>query len=343
MVALAPKGAEMDKFGFVVHPRQIEDFYYYNKALKLIPKLILEQCIKLVPSFKVSEVKGVRSITGKQIGGFIIGCPLLPIQMLNLDTNVVLKKIIRAGKIAENLGAKIVGLGGYTSVVGDKGYSIAENLKIGITTGSAYTAWLALEGINRTAEARGLDLSKATVAIIGATGAIGALCAKRLCRDTAKIIITSRHIEKLEKLKDTIFKINPIEVVIEMDAHKAIENADIAITTTSAPEALLNINEFKNGAIVCDISIPNNVSGELKAGKDVKLIKGGLAKLPSDVDFGISIGLPKGLVYGCIAETMLLTFEGRFEDYSVGDNIDPSKLDEISAIAKRHGFEVAYE
>ena len=332
----------MDKFGFVVHPRQIEDFYGYNKVLKLIPQLILEQCIKLIPPFKVSEVKGVRSVTGKEIGGFIIGCPLLPIQILNLDTNVVLKKIIGAGKITENLGGKIVGLGGYTSVVGDKGCRIAENLKIGVTTGSAYTAWLALEGINRGAEARGLDVSKTTVAIIGATGAIGALCAKRLCREVAKIIITARHMEKLEKLKEAVSKINPVEVIIELDAHKAIQNADIAITTTSAPEALLDINEFKNGAVVCDISIPKNVNGELKGeGKVVKLIKGGLAKLPSDVDFGISIGLPKGLVYGCIAETMLLTFEGRFEDYSLGDNIDPAKLDEIAAIAKRHGFEVA--
>ena len=314
-----------------------------NNVLRLIPKPILKQCIKLAPPSRVSEVKGVRSNTGKEISGFIIGCPLLPIQMLKLDTNFVLKRIIAAGKIAQNLGAKIVGLGAYTSVVADKGYTIAQNLEIGVTTGSSYTAWLALEAIARTIKKRGIDLNKMTVAIIGATGAIGALCAKRLCREINKILITAKHIEKLEKLKEDLSKINPVEVIIEMDVHQAVKDVDIVITTTSAPEALLDINEFKHGAIVCDVSIPENVTGELKMGKEVTLIKGGLAKLPSEVRFGFPTGLPKGIIYGCIAETMILTLESRFEDYSLGDNIDLAKLDEIAMMAKRHGFEVAIE
>ncbi|MCM8763339.1 MAG: hypothetical protein NC829_03115, partial [Candidatus Omnitrophica bacterium] len=180
------------------------------------------------------------------------------------------------------------------------------------------------------------------VAIIGATGSIGSLCTKWLCPRVSKIIMSARHIEKLERLKNLVREIHPRAVVIEQDAHKAIKEADIVITTTSAPEALLDINEFKPGAIVCDIAVPANVQVRFKERKDVKLFKGGLAKLPSEVNFGISLGLPKGLVYGCIAETMLLTFEGRFENYSLGDDIDPAKLEEIAAIGRRHGFGVGW-
>jgi fatty aldehyde-generating acyl-ACP reductase len=39
-----------------------------------------------------------------------------------------------------------------------------------------------------------------------------------------------------------------------------------------------------------------------------------------------------------MAETIALTLEGKFEDYTVGKNITRPKVEEISAIAARHGF-----
>ena len=57
-------------------------------------------------------------------------------------------------------------------------------------------------------------------------------------------------------------------------------------------------------------------------------------------DFGVDTGLPKDMVYACVAETMLLTFEMQFVNYSLGDNINPDKMEEIADIAVRHGFEV---
>jgi fatty aldehyde-generating acyl-ACP reductase len=330
----------VDKFGFIAHPRVIEDMYR-EKALRLLPKPVLQKAMKWIPPFVVSEIKGLRSRTGQEIGGILVGCFLLPAQMLKLDPAYVLKKITAACRVAEKRGARIIGLGGYTSIAGDKGYTIARDIKTGITTGSSYTAWLTLEGVMRSAQNRGMDLSKSTVAIIGATGGIGALCTKWLCNKAAKIIIVARHIDRLEKLKGALSQTNCAQIAIEMDAHKAVKGADIVIVTTSAPDALLDINEFKTGSIVCDVSVPHNVGGDPLPGKGVKLIKGGLARLPSDAQFGIDISLPGNVIFGCIAETMLLTLEGRFEDYSLGDNIDPAKLDEMAAMAKKHGFEVA--
>ena len=40
---------------------------------------------------------------------------------------------------AEKLGAKIVGLGAFTAVVGDAGITVARNLNIPVTTGNSYT------------------------------------------------------------------------------------------------------------------------------------------------------------------------------------------------------------
>jgi len=330
----------MVTFGFVVHPTSIEQLKDFWPATKILPDFILKTWLKSLPPFKISRVSGVRSIQGKEIQGFLIGCPLLPQQMLELNENFVLDKIIRTGRLAERLGAHILGLGGYTSIVGDKGYTIAKNLKIPVTSGNSLTAWSVFEAIYRTAKAKKIDLRKSTLAVIGATGSIGNLCTKKLSDYTAKIIITARHRDKLEKLKETLNHLNRVEVVVEQNAHQAVKDADIVVTTTSAPEALLKIEEFKPGAIVCDVSIPKNVNGRKENRPDVTLIDGGLIKLPFSANFGVDTGLPKDIIYASMAETMLLALEENLVSYSLGDNINIDKLEEIANIAARHGFEV---
>jgi predicted amino acid dehydrogenase len=41
-----------------------------------------------------------------------------------------------------------------------------------------------------------------------------------------------------------------------------------------------------------------------------------------------------------MAETMALALEGRLENFSLGDNISPAKIEEIGQIGRKHGFDV---
>lgn len=330
----------MKTFAFVVHPitlQQLKDFW---PASKIIPNFLIKTVLKTVPPFKLCHIKNVRSIQGTEIHGYFIVCPLLPKQMLDLDENFVLNRIIAAGHIAERLGAEIFGLGGYTSIVGDKGYTIAKNLKIAVTSGNTLTAWSVFEAIYRTAKVKNLNLNNARLAIIGATGSIGSLCTRKFSQYVPDITITARHADKLERLKDTILKISKARIVIENDVHKAVEDADLVVTTTSSPEALLDMQEFKSGSIVCDVSLPKNVNVKGKSRKDITIIDGGIIKLPFPVDFGIKTGLPRDNIFACIAETMLLAFEEKFVNSSLGDTIALDQIDKIAHVALKHGFDV---
>jgi len=42
-----------------------------------------------------------------------------------------------------------------------------------------------------------------------------------------------------------------------------------------------------------------------------------------------------------MAETMALTMEGRYEDYSIGRELSIEKIEEIEKIATKHGFRLA--
>ena len=49
--------------------------------------------------------------------------------------------------------------------------------------------------------------------------------------------------------------------------------------------------------------------------------------------------LPAGTMYGCLAETVLLGFEGTGENFSYG-KLTSSRLRRIRELARQHGFTV---
>src|SRR5690606_38434652 len=154
------------KFGFMRH----------------LPESWLEVAARWAPPIKTSRITGIQS-PHNSASGWFVACPLSSRQMVTLPERVVLNKIIAAGRMAERLGAKIIGLGAFTSVVGDAGVTVARALDAAVTTGNAYTVATALEGALMGAEVMGYDIKTAEVAVLGATGSIGQACARDLAWD----------------------------------------------------------------------------------------------------------------------------------------------------------------
>jgi len=332
----------MDTFGFIVHPPDIDSLYryFFKPGTRRRPDALVEKVLEWTPPFKVSHVTGVRSIaTGKEVEGYIVACPLLPKQFLELDLDFVLHKIIDACKIAQDLGAKIIGLGGFTSVVGDQGRIVAEHIDVPVTTGNSYTVASVIEGIFKAAEKMGIDISKAKLAVIGATGAIGSACSRILAQYVPHIVITARNRERLIELANTISTSSPVVVEIAEDPKEAVRDAEVVIATTSATEALISANDLKSGAIVCDVAIPKNVSQDILK-KRVFIFEGGIIKIPGDVRYIPPVRFTGDLTYACMAETIILTLERRFESFSLGREILSDKIDEIFTLGQKHGFEI---
>ena len=96
--------------------------------------------------------------------------------------------------MAEKLGARILGLGVFTSVVGDAGITIARQLEIPVTTGDAYTVAVAVQAVQEAARCMEIPLENATAAVVGAAGLIGRACAELLAR-------RCRRDEQIEKVR----------------------------------------------------------------------------------------------------------------------------------------------
>lgn len=315
----------MESFAFMVTPITIKQLKGFWPILR----------IKKFPPFKVLPIKRIKSIQGKEIKGYLIICPGLA------EEDFILDKIFAAGHLAEKLGVRILGLGGFVAAVADKEYMrLTKNLKIPLTSGNALTSWSIFEAVYRFTRARNIDLKKSTLAIIGAASSVGSLCTKKLSEYLSNIIITSKDKDKLEQLKETTLHLNSIGLIIEEDAYKAVQEADIVINTSDLREESFDIGKLRPNSIFCDAYPHHNICDKPKLRQDITFIQAGLIKLPYPDRLGINNGLPRGITYASLAETMLLAFEEKFVDYSLGENVNLDKLEEIADISVQHGFEV---
>src|SRR5262245_43680470 len=122
--------------------------------------------------------------------------------MMSLPVETVYRKIVACGHMAEELGARILGLGAYTSIVGDYGQTIADRLDIPVTTGDSYTVTMAVEAIREAARVMGLSMRESTVAVVGATGSIGKTCALMLAGEAAHVKLVGRRVDALEEVRE---------------------------------------------------------------------------------------------------------------------------------------------
>ncbi len=342
----------MDTFAFIIHP--IDPKRDVSRKFPLLGRLLSERQIDFFSTFfppvYISEIEGIRSeATGKEIKGWFIACPYTPRRMMELPEQTVYRKIIQTGRLAEKLGAQILGLGAFTSVVGDAGLTIAKALDVPVTTGDSYTVTVAVEAVREAARLMDIPLEGATAAVVGATGAIGQVCAELLADDVARLFLIGRRQEKLEALRDRLRvrarALRPGSAQAELIVSTRMEvlaEAQLILTVTSAIHDVIRPEHLQPGSVVCDVARPRDVSAMVaRMRDDILVIDGGMVDVPGAVDFHFNFGFPPGKAYACMAETIALALEGRFEDYTLGKHITRERVEEIGSIAAKHGFRLS--
>lgn len=120
-----------------------------------------------------------------------------------------------------------------------------------------------------------------------------------------------------------------------------IKTSDIVIAVTNSHDLnMITRKMVKEGAIVCGTSVPGNLSPDFKnSDGDVIAFDGGLALLPENSRINF-VGMPqKGMCYGCLAETLLLGFDGQNHSFSKGE-LHPGLVYRTMEMASVHGFTI---
>ena len=297
------------------------------------------------PPQTVDHIK-VTSLTGQQIEGYYIESCFLPEMLATRQIKAAIRKILNAMAHAQKQGIEITALGGFSSIIFEE-FDLQQNKQVRnveldfdkFTTGNTHTAYIICRQVEAGAAKLGIDLSKATVAVVGATGDIGSAVCRWLDAktDIAELLLVARNKERLESLQNELGrgKILPLEL--------ALPQADIVVWVASMPKGVeIDGAKLKQPCLLIDGGYPKNLGTKVE-GEGVYVMNGGIVEHSLDIDWKImsivAMDTPSRQLFACFAEAMLLEFEKWHTSFSWGRNqITIEKMDRIGEASLRHGF-----
>lgn len=345
--ALIPKDDDTNRFAFVIHPLHVKYIHEHPSFgwTRLIPEKLLEWIAAWVPPVYLSRMTGGQSpTTDQRVEGYLYTLGATPRQMMQRSDRFTYNRLVRTARKAQKYGAKIMGLGAFTSVVGDAGETIARELEIAVTSGNSLTVYATIETAKLAVARMGsYELNQGKVMVIGATGSIGSACARLLAPEVREIVLVSKEEPRLVELKNQIRSEAPgATVSIATSPNGLLGGCGLIITATSSlGTRVMNIKECQPGAVICDVAQPADIDpNEAAQRPDVLVIKSGEVLLPVEMDWGYDMGLSPRRAYACLAETILLAMEGHFVDFTIGRNITREQVNEIARLFHKHKFEL---
>jgi len=310
-------------------------------------KLSLEEVrsiFSFIPPRDLFRVK-VKSKTGIEINGVYIETFIDPDKLDVSSIRVNIKKVINAIQYVKKLGAKIATLGGFTSIVLEGNIESFSKEETKFTTGNTLTSAFIVKGIEKAADQINIKLNASNLLIIGATGDIGMACTSYLKDKVKNLLLCARNIKQLENLAGQLAN-EHLNVKHSILLDELIPDADIILCVASSKN--LKISGCKKNVIICDAGYPKNLETKIEDNHHVNLFHGGMGQVSHGFTFNpdytnsfYQFPAPY-IIHGCILEAMVLAFENKIENYSLGKgNIKLDKIEEIYNLSIKHGINIA--
>jgi len=280
----------------------------------------------------IDQFVNLRSPTGATANGRLYEIPMGAAAILESPGQAI-DYILQAIELAAGWGAEIVGLGSMTGIVGGGGTYVAERSRVAVTTGNSLTIYVALQNLRYACEEANIDLAQETVAVVGVPGSIAAAAARLLKPGCGKLLLVGRRDSpKSRELADEL----GAEVLFDVAA--ALQRAKVVLSATSSGNCI-DQRSLQPGSVVVDVGVPADVQGSRPVRNDVLVISGGLSLVPPTFPRdSMFLSFHHGMVPSCLGETINLALENRAEPYSLGRNLSVERVQEIGAVAAKHGF-----
>ncbi len=288
----------------------------------------------------------VTSITGQKIEGQYVESCFLPEMLATRRIKAATRKILNAMAHAQKHGINITALGGFSSIIFEnfnlEQFSQVRNIKLEFerfTTGNTHTAYIIAKQVEEASKQLGIELSKATVAVCGATGDIGSAVCRWLDKrtDVHELLLIARKQEPLQELQAELGR-GKI-----MNLEEALPCADIIVWVASMPKGVeIDPTTLRQPCLLIDGGYPKNLATKIQS-PGVCVLNGGIVEHSLDIDWKImkivNMDVPGRQLFACFAESMLLEFEKLYTNFSWGRNqITVEKMEQIGKVSIKHGF-----
>ena len=290
------------------------------------------------------ETVSVSSPTGKTIQGAYIDSVFVPEMLRRFKT--AKRKVLKAMELAQKRNIDITALGGFTSIIFEDMNLLREERVSAVhlewkrfTTGNTHTAWVICQQVVTNALVLGIDLAKAKVAVVGATGDIGSAVCRWLQREgVGELLLVARRPQPLVELQESLGEGRILSL------EEALPEADVVVWVASLPQGLqIDTASLKRPCLMIDGGYPKNLDTKAAA-EGVHVLKGGIVEFWQDIGWQMmevaEMAKPQRQMFACFAEAMLLDFEEIHTNFSWGrNNITLASMDQIGEASRRHGFQ----
>jgi fatty aldehyde-generating acyl-ACP reductase len=311
-----------------------------------LPDEEIKDILPWIPPRAVCHVD-VGSIVGAKAHGLYIDSFIPPDRLEGAYVHENIARVRGAATYAIEAGARIVSLGGFSSILIEGNFDqLPERHGTVFTTGNTLTVAFIVQGVKKMCALEGRNVRSSTLLIVGATGDVGSGCARCLAPMVRRMLLSARNRERLQRLAVDL-RAEGVQVEIATDLQQFSGPADLVICAASLASPSLLLGRIARNALVCDAGYPKNLSPGAEV-RDATVFFGGLGQITGGMKFapdfhGILNRHPfPDVVHGCLLEGMALALEGRFEPFSQGRGfITPERVEEMETIAARHGIYLA--
>src|SRR6266705_4917504 len=311
-----------------------------------LPDDEIKDILPWIPPRAVCHVD-LGSIVGTKARGLYIDAFIPPDRLEAAYVHENIARVRGAAACAIKAGAKIVSLGGFSSILIEGNFDqLPERHDTVFTTGNTLTVAFIVQGIQKMCALEGRNLRRSTLLVVGATGDVGSGCVRCLATKVRRVLLCARNAERLRRLAAEL-EAAGVEVEIGTDLGQFSEEADVVVCAASLPSPSLLLDRIAPDALVCDAGYPKNLAPDAETSR-ATVFFGGLGQITGGMKFdpdlhGILNRHPfPDVAHGCLLEGIALTLEGRFESFSrVRGAITPKLVEEIEGVAARHGIYLA--
>src|SRR5437016_12327952 len=143
----------------------------------------------------------IASIAGAKACGLYIDSFIPPDRLEAAYVHENIARVRAAAACAIQAGAKIVSLGGFSSILIEGNFDqLPDRHDTVFTTGNTLTVGFIVQGIKKMAALEGRTLRRSTLLIVGATGDVGSGCARCLAPMVKRVLLCARNVERLRRL-----------------------------------------------------------------------------------------------------------------------------------------------
>src|SRR6516165_394141 len=165
-----------------------------------LPEDEIKDILPWIPPRAVCHVD-VGSIEGVKARGVYIDSFIPPDRLEAAYVHDNIARVRGAAACAIKAGARIVSLGGFSSILIEGNFDqLPERHDTAFTTGNTLTVGFIVQGIKKMCALHGRNLRRSALLIVGATGDVGSGCARCLAPSVRRVLLNARNVERLRRL-----------------------------------------------------------------------------------------------------------------------------------------------